>query len=172
MVICVGPICLPLWPIVAIAVKPIWDRFVPDEWKKGLVRCWDTLTGYICPRRHTTHSAITVRDHGVDPVGRIASKRDFDAAMAESDTKPVVIKFTADFCAPCKLIAPHFRKHADHAQTRMRFYEMDIEEMDSLAIELGVSSIPAFHVFQNRRKTSDLIGANISKLDTLIQNIG
>jgi thioredoxin-like negative regulator of GroEL len=173
VVICLGPVCIPLWPIIALTLKPAWDRFVPDSWKQSLSRLWTRITDIVCAKRKDADSLAKKKRNTSDTacIGHIQSVKDFDNALAESHKRPIVIKFTAGFCGPCKLIAPHFELHAINLQSRIGFYELDIEALDSVALEVGVSSIPAFHVFVGGNKKAELVGGNVEKLDKLIEDI-
>ena len=173
VVICLGPVCLPLWPLVALTVKPLWDRVVPETCKIALLKWWTAIAAFFCPSRTPQSSkAIKKNDDIQSLVKHIDSRADFETAMKQSNIHPIVIKFTADFCGPCKLIAPVFQQQAERFQGKMSFYELDIENLDSVALELGVASIPAFHVIRSEKKVDELVGANIDKLEAIIKKHG
>jgi len=169
VVICLGPVCLPLWPVIALTVKPLWDKVLPDSWKQAIVKFWAALLAMVCPKRSTGKSKPHKQSGGSKAsVKHITSRADYENAINKSESQPIIIKFTADFCAPCKLIAPEFEKHAQRLHAKMGFYELDIETLDSLALEVGVSSIPAFHVISAGKKLDGLVGGNIDKLESFV----
>ena len=169
VVICLGPVCIPLWPVIALTVKPLWDRFVPQAWKESLARTWNRISHRICQRRKASEGKSLLHDQDNTYVRVIATRNDYESAIEESHKRPIIIKFTAEFCGPCKLIAPHFEHHALQLRDKMGFYELDIEALDSIALEVGVSSIPAFHVIQGGQKKLELVGSNLEKLEKLVR---
>jgi thioredoxin 1 len=172
VVICLGPVCIPLWPVIALTLKPIWDRFVPDDWKEYLSKLWNRLIEFVCGKRKA-YQKPSMRDtvaSGTPAVQNITTLAEFEAVMADSHKRPVIIKFTADFCGPCKLISPHYELHAIRHHSKVGFHELDIERLDSVALELGVSSIPAFHVYVSGKKKAEVVGGNVEKLDRLIKD--
>lgn len=41
MIICLGPFCVPIWPLFFLVAMPIWDR-LPESWRESLSNIWDT----------------------------------------------------------------------------------------------------------------------------------
>jgi len=56
--------------------------------------------------------------------------------------KPCVIDFYADWCGPCKLVAPIMKELADKYKDEVIFYKIDVDVEKELAAVFGVSSIP------------------------------
>lgn len=169
VVICLGPICLPLWPLIALTVKPVWDRVFPVTTKQWLHSNWTKLQDCICRRRSNSSVRHKPAATGGSEVRNIQSEVDYSTLLSVSNELPVIIKFTAEFCGPCKLIDPVFRELSIGHRGKMVFAEIDIEQQDDLAIRLGVSSIPAFHVVKDSCKVEQLVGANAEKLESLVK---
>ena len=173
VVICLGPVCIPLWPVLALTLKPIWDRLVPEAAKEWLIAFWIKLRDTVCPRRSTpakTKPLTAPKAVGAGRIVKIESEEQYKAAVVASKKRPAVIKFTADFCNPCKLVAPRVLDLAHELEGKADFYEIDIEQLEDLAIELGVSSIPAFHVIASGTKQAEVVGTNIEKLRESIRS--
>src|ERR1700734_378334 len=89
------------------------------------------------------------------------TERDFEAAVLRSQL-PVLIEFTADWCAPCKKIAPEVEAFAEEMRGKANVVKVDIDRSPALARELRVKSVPTFMVFAEQRITDVAVGA-ISK---------
>ena len=88
----------------------------------------------------------------------VINKDNFNAEVLES-AMPVFIDFWADWCAPCKMVAPIFEELAEEYEGRIKFCKLDVDEQSELAIANGVSSIPAMLLFCDGIETGRIIGA-------------
>ncbi len=170
-VICIGPICIPLWPLIAITIKPIWDRLVPPRVKEKLNLFWSWFISWICPARSkkaNPRAFAAVSDDMI--ICDVRDKYHFEELRASANT-PVIFKFTAEWCGPCHQIEPQVLKLASKYQGRVVFAELDIDKLDELALELGVASIPAFHGYAGGRMVQSFSGANYQKLEELVASV-
>jgi len=70
--------------------------------------------------------------------------------MRKNPTITVVIKFGADWCGPCKQVAPTYEKKARELENRALFYTVDVDVMDeSILKKLKISAIPVILVMRN-----------------------
>jgi thioredoxin 1 len=58
--------------------------------------------------------------------------------------KPCIIDFYADWCGPCKMVAPLIEELAKDYQDKMDIYKVNTEEQQELAAAFGIRSIPSF----------------------------
>lgn len=81
----------------------------------------------------------------------------FDSDVLTS-TKPVVVDFWAEWCGPCKMMAPHF---AEAARTRpqVQFIKVDTEAAPQASMHYAIRSIPTLVLFRNGAETARISGA-------------
>ena len=90
----------------------------------------------------------------------IESSRDRFATdvLDASRTMPVLVDFWADWCGPCKMLAPVLDKLAGEYAGRARVVKVDTEAERELASEHGIRSLPTVRVFRHGRAVDEIIG--------------
>lgn len=71
---------------------------------------------------------------------------DFVPKIREN-TDPIIVLFTGSWCQPCKRMKPTFEEMASQMAGDVRFAEMDIEQAEQTANELGIRSVPSLALF-------------------------
>ena len=97
----------------------------------------------------------------------------FETEVLKSDI-PVLVDFYADWCGPCKMMAPVLEKLAEEFQGKVKIGKCDTEENMQLVQQYRITNIPAFIVFEEGKPVDKFIGAmSASDLrDKLEQAIG
>lgn len=89
----------------------------------------------------------------------------FDEAISTSD-KPVLVDFWAEWCGPCKAIAPILEELAEEHAESLAVAKVDVDANQTLALNHQVMSIPTLIVFKDGEPQTRLVGAK-SKRDLL-----
>lgn len=106
-------------------------------------------------------------------VKEITSVSDFTEAIGGNNTGLVVIDFYADWCGPCKKMAPEFQK-LEEKYINAKFYKLnvDLESVSEVVKVCQISSLPTFCFFNKGNYVTSMVGADHTVLENMIlQNI-
>jgi len=107
------------------------------------------------------------RGRGAGPGGEAPSpkggvpyvtERDFEAEVLRSEL-PVLIEFTAEWCQPCKAIAPEVEAFARESAGKAKVVKIDIDKSPIISQQLRVQSVPTFMVIAEGRIQNAVVGA-------------
>ena len=82
----------------------------------------------------------------------------FRADVLESDT-PVLVDFWAEWCGPCKMIAPALEEISEELAGKVNIVKMDIMENTEVPGQIGVQSIPLMVLYKNGEPVAQKLGA-------------
>ena len=83
---------------------------------------------------------------------------DFEQEVLESDT-PVLVDFWAEWCAPCKMVAPVLDDLAEEYEGKIKFTKVDVDTNPETAMKYGIRSIPTLLVFKGGSPVDQVVGA-------------
>ena len=86
------------------------------------------------------------------------SDAEFTQEVIES-TKPVLVDFWADWCGPCKMIAPVVEELAQEYDGQVSFAKLDVDANPKTAMQFGVRSIPTLLIFREGKVAEQVVGA-------------
>jgi thioredoxin 1 len=73
--------------------------------------------------------------------------------------QPVVVDFWADWCMPCRMMAPVMEELSQAYAGKVRFGKVNVDENPQIASRYGIMSIPHFLIFKNGTRVEKIVGA-------------
>ncbi len=83
---------------------------------------------------------------------------DFEADVLNSE-KPALVDFWAEWCGPCKMIAPILDEAATEYADKMSVVKLNVDESPSVAAKFGIRSIPTLMLFKDGAVHAQKLGA-------------
>ena len=101
----------------------------------------------------------------------INSTAEFSSLLASSHI--VVVDFYADWCGPCKAIAPMYEQLSSQLSrpNRITFTKVDTDKQQELARAYGVTAMPTFMIFKNQRRIDTIRGADNKRLSEAVRKL-
>ena len=86
----------------------------------------------------------------------IVTKHNYENEVMKSD-KTVIVDFYADWCGPCKMIAPILEEIANE-NPNVKLCKVNVDNDGELAMGFGIASIPTIFIYKNGEITSRIVG--------------
>jgi thioredoxin 2 len=88
----------------------------------------------------------------------VLTQQNFQAHVVKSEL-PIVVDFWAEWCGPCKMMAPVFAQAAVQLEPSVRLAKLDTEREQQLAAQFGIRSIPTLIMFKQGKEIDRVSGA-------------
>jgi len=82
----------------------------------------------------------------------------FDADVLKND-KPVLVDYWAEWCGPCKMVAPVLEAIAEEHGDKLDIVKLNVDENPVVTQKYGILNIPTLGVFKNGEVVKELVGA-------------
>ena len=86
------------------------------------------------------------------------TRENFEAEVLKSE-KPVLLDFWAEWCGPCRMVAPVVAAIAEERKDSWKVGKVNVDEQSELAALFGVRSIPTLIVIRDGKATKGIVGA-------------
>ena len=98
-------------------------------------------------------------------VPSIETEEELELAFDEAGAALVVVDFYAEWCGPCKKLAPTYEQLAAKAKPdKVVMYKVDVDNARELAAARGVKSMPTIQFYRNGEKVHQIVGGDIAAL--------
>ena len=155
--LCLFGVCIPysvIWPLIILFLKQLWCFLWPIKKEK---------------KERITSADINITDELYNSSQSFYLTKSISWSNLIRIDKIIFIRFTANWCKPCKEIQPLFdelsRKHSSDAL----FVDVDVDEYDDIAAEYGAISIPLFVCLRKSEVLGKLNSTNDIKLISFIE---
>jgi len=96
-------------------------------------------------------------------IDRLLTEDELDVALDEAGEALVVVDFYAEWCGPCKTLAPALEALARKTPaSKVLFYKVDVDEARELAAAKGVKSMPTIQFYRKGEKVHQVVGGDIN----------
>ncbi len=76
----------------------------------------------------------------------------------EKDQTPILVDFWAEWCMPCRALAPVIDELATEFQGKVRFAKVNVDECKEVPAKFGIRGIPTLILFHQGKKVNELVG--------------
>lgn len=101
---------------------------------------------------------IDTKETEMGTFAKAVTDGEFEANVLSSD-KPVLVDFWAEWCGPCRMIAPSVEAVAEEYDGRAGVYKMNVDENMNVPQQYGIRGIPTLIVFKGGQEQERIVGA-------------
>ena len=94
---------------------------------------------------------------------------DFNAQLEAAGDRLVVADFFASWCGQSKKMAPHVQR-ISRTMSNVVVLMIDVDESEDLADHYNINAMPTFIFFKNMEKIDEMVGANVDRLNEIVDD--
>ncbi len=102
-------------------------------------------------------------------MAKVFTDANFEAEVLKSEL-PVLVDFYADWCGPCKMIAPVISQLAEEYEGKFTIGKLNVDQNGTTAQQYRVMSIPTLLIFKNGEVVDKVVGAASRQVAHVIKN--
>ena len=124
-----------------------------------------SLTAFFAMFASLTAFAITspkATETTKDALVHISSEAEFNSTILKSE-KPALVDFYADWCGPCKMLAPTINKIADEYSEKAIVAKVNVDKLGKLSSKYKISGIPCIILFKDGKEVERIVGMRPEK---------
>jgi thioredoxin 1 len=100
--------------------------------------------------------------HAMSGTTHIVSDADFEKEVLQS-SEPVVVDFFAEWCGPCKAMAPALEQVASELKGKVKVVKLDVDQNPDTAQQYRIQAMPTLMIFKDGKVAAHRVGALIQK---------
>ena len=170
MLCCIGGVCVPYTAVVPLALL-VFKWCLSKLAKLGLVP--DSVAKLLNLQQFEQSSCCKTDENGKtvctgkSTVKELQSEEEFNNLLKQGDI--LLVKFTADWCKPCKVIQPFYEELSGRYAGEADFITVDVDEYEAIASKYKVAMMPTFVAIQNDKVLGQMKGSGEPQLEAFVK---
>lgn len=102
-------------------------------------------------------------------IKNIENRQEFEDLLKSLSNKYIIVEFYAKWCGPCKMLVQKFQELAENYQDKLEVLKVDVDDLEELAIEYDVTTMPSFMIMKNGKKLEQYVGSKPEQFEGMVE---